>query len=117
MTDAIELYVSLGYLALMLLVSWLFMKYPPKKINSLYGYRTNKSMKSQEAWDFANRYSSGLMLRITLYCFVLPFMCYLFYPDFNILVTLVGHSTLLLLILVFTERELKARFDQDGKPK
>ncbi len=26
---------------------------PPKKINHLYGYRTRRSMKSQEIWDYA----------------------------------------------------------------
>ncbi len=34
------------------------LRYPPKKINSLYGYRTKNSMKSQQHWDFAQRYSS-----------------------------------------------------------
>ncbi|NQX77480.1 SdpI family protein [Gilvibacter sp.] len=117
MNDAIELYVSLSYLGVMIVLAWLFKKYPPKKINSFYGYRTPKSMKTQATWDFANQYSSLLMMQITLYSFVLPFLCYLFFPHLNILITLTGHSLLLLLILVFTERELKARFDQDGKPK
>lgn len=26
---------------------------PPKKINQIYGYRTKRSMASQEAWDFS----------------------------------------------------------------
>lgn len=29
------------------------LKFPPKKINSRYGYRSVSSMKSQETWDFA----------------------------------------------------------------
>lgn len=37
--------------------------YPPKKINHLYGYRTKRSMKSQEAWDFAQRHSVQLMIK------------------------------------------------------
>ncbi len=32
-----------------------FLKRPPKKINGIYGYRTPRSMKNQEAWDLANR--------------------------------------------------------------
>ncbi len=40
----------------------LLMRYfPPKKINSLYGYRTPSSMKSQEHWDFSQLYSAKLM--------------------------------------------------------
>ncbi len=37
--------------------------YPPKKINTLYGYRTNASMQSQERWDFAQKFSSLLMIK------------------------------------------------------
>ena len=33
-----------------------FMKNPPKEINPGYGYRTTMSSKSQETWDFAQRY-------------------------------------------------------------
>ena len=36
-------------------------KFPPKKINMLYGYRTSSSMKNQKQWDFAQLYSSKLM--------------------------------------------------------
>lgn len=37
---------------------------PPKKINSLYGYRTNSSMKNQERWKFAQKFSSIEMLKL-----------------------------------------------------
>jgi uncharacterized membrane protein len=40
--------------------------YPPKKINALYGYRTPASMKNQQTWDEANRYSTMLMIRYAL---------------------------------------------------
>lgn len=37
--------------------------FPPKKINYWYGYRTSASMRSQERWDFAQKYSArGLVL-------------------------------------------------------
>ncbi|MGQ9644852.1 MAG: SdpI family protein, partial [Ignavibacterium sp.] len=38
--------------------------YPPNKINSLYGYRTKLSLKSKEAWSFAQRYSAKKSLQI-----------------------------------------------------
>ncbi len=40
----------------------IMLKFPPKKINMLYGYRTLSSMKNQKNWDFAQRYSSILMM-------------------------------------------------------
>ncbi|MBL6619505.1 MAG: SdpI family protein [Flavobacteriales bacterium] len=33
----------------------------PKKPNGVYGYRTRRSMSSQQAWDYANRRSIDLM--------------------------------------------------------
>ena len=34
-----------------------FQKKPPRTINSGYGYRSARSMRSQGAWDFAQVYS------------------------------------------------------------
>lgn len=45
------------------IAAFITMKFPPKKINGIYGYRTSRSMKSQDNWDIAQRYSSRLMLK------------------------------------------------------
>jgi uncharacterized membrane protein len=45
------------------IAAFITMKFPPKKINGIYGYRTSRSMKSQENWDIAQRYSSRLMFK------------------------------------------------------
>ena len=45
------------------IAAFITMKFPPKKINGIYGYRTSRSMKSQENWDIAQRFSSRLMLK------------------------------------------------------
>lgn len=56
---------------LILVLAVVFKRFPPKKINSIYGYRTPRSMKSQEVWDCANRYSSNALIVIAvLICFV-----------------------------------------------
>jgi uncharacterized membrane protein len=39
---------------LLFLMSIIFLKFPPKKINKWYGYRTHKTMLNQKIWDFAN---------------------------------------------------------------
>ena len=38
------------------------LKFPPKEINGFYGYRTKRSMKSQQSWEFAQRFSSIRMM-------------------------------------------------------
>jgi uncharacterized membrane protein len=43
------------------IIGRLMYNFPPSDINPLYGYRTKSSMKSQERWDFAQKYSSKLM--------------------------------------------------------
>lgn len=48
---------------IILVVGWIMAKYPPKNINPLYGYRTSLSMKNQQTWDEANRFSARLMIR------------------------------------------------------
>ena len=46
----------------LMVVGLIFWKFPPKKINGIYEYRTTRSMKSQAAWNFAQRYSSKIMI-------------------------------------------------------
>ena len=46
------------------IVGFIMYKFPPKKINSLYGYRTATSMKNQQTWDFAQVYSAKKMMVI-----------------------------------------------------
>jgi uncharacterized membrane protein len=39
-----------------ILLGMIVKRFPPKKINMIYGYRTSQSMQNQEKWDFAQRY-------------------------------------------------------------
>jgi uncharacterized membrane protein len=48
-------------------IGWYQSKYPPKSINSLYGYRTARSMKSQENWDYAQSMSARMMMAFAYY--------------------------------------------------
>ena len=45
----------------MLYFGRLFAKQAPREINWLFGYRTRRSMRYRETWEFAHRYSGGLM--------------------------------------------------------
>jgi uncharacterized membrane protein len=45
-----------------LIVCLIMLKYPAKQINSLYGYRTQKSMQSEKHWAFAQEYGARRML-------------------------------------------------------
>lgn len=45
------------------LAGFIMYKYPPKNINSLYGYRTPSSMENLEKWNFAQNYASKEMIK------------------------------------------------------
>ena len=48
--------------------------FPPKKINSLYGYRTLSSMKSIEHWHFAQRFSTVKMAQGSVFLMISSFL-------------------------------------------
>ena len=56
----------------------LVLRYPPKKINDFYGYRTSRSKKSQAHWDFAQKESSKYIIQSGYYCLLtcVPFILY-----------------------------------------
>jgi len=62
-SDSTALFIMVitgGIFAITSMISYIF---PPKKINFLYGYRTSSSMKSEERWRFAQRFSAIAMLQ------------------------------------------------------
>ncbi|MDT0293800.1 SdpI family protein [Mesonia ostreae] len=92
-----------------ILLGWVLYKYPPKEINSLYGYRTSKSMKSQEAWDFAQQYSGKLMVKTGAFLLVVGVLgAYLIPISFiwEIFVAIFAFSIAILALFYFTESEL-----------
>lgn len=48
--------------------------FPPRKINYFYGYRTTSSMKTQEAWDFSQRFSAIKIGQVGLLLFGTSFI-------------------------------------------
>ncbi len=49
------------------LTGFLLKRFPAKKPNALYGYRTTTSMKSQEAWDAAQQIGGTESMRLGIY--------------------------------------------------
>ncbi len=49
------------------LAALITIKFPPKGINQMYGYRTRSSMKSKEHWDFAQGYSNQKMKQLGIF--------------------------------------------------
>lgn len=98
---------------IVVIIMLLAKKFPPKKINSLYGYRTRKSMASQEAWDYAQIYSTNIMIKSML-IYTLSSSLVIIIPDMNIVINLFLALTFMLIFIITpiikTENELKKRF-------
>ena len=89
--------------------AFITLKFPPKKINSIYGYRTSRSMKNQENWDLAQRFSSQLMLKQGLIMLVMAFILAVL-PISTEVSTLISMSLLVTSVInlfVQTEKRLK----------
>jgi uncharacterized membrane protein len=85
---------------------------PPKKINYLYGYRTGSSMKSQDRWDFAQKFSSLLMIKTGAVLTVVSLLA-AFIPAAEAVKVIAGLVLLILSALylfVTTEKALKKKF-------
>lgn len=101
-----------------------FLKHPPKNINSLYGYRTTRSMRSQESWDFAHETCGRLWVRLGMVLLVLSLiaLALVFGQDVEtvgiVSGVLTAVQTVVLVGSIFpVERALKRNFDDFGRKK
>jgi uncharacterized membrane protein len=102
---------------LLFLISVLFWKFPPKKINSLYGYRTPKATQNEQIWNFANTLFNKSLLIYTGISFIasLAFVTFL-----NATLTWQPMAFVFLSIIVSivkTEKGLTENFTEEGKKK
>ena len=104
---------------LMLLFSFIFVTFPPKKINLLYGHRTKMSMLNQDTWKEANSRSMKMMLLISLLtCLIQLFAIIIgFETEKTILYASIFLVAGLIIGMLLVEKELKKIFDNQGNRK
>ncbi|WP_370086327.1 SdpI family protein [Ekhidna sp.] len=103
---------------LLLAFAILFKVFPPKKINALYGYRTPRSMKSQESWNAANQYANDLMMWVAIITIIFQIGLHFLFPRAVAILTSCGIMTALLVGSLFVvENFLKRNFDENGVRK
>ena len=116
--------MGLLFPAIMILFGAVFTKTAPKKINYIFGYRTDMSMKNRDTWEFAHKYIGRLWFRFGLLLIpitVIP-MLFVIGNSENVVATvglIVGFINTIVLIvpIFFTEKVLNKAFDKDGKRK
>lgn len=96
-------------------VTLIYQARPPKSPNMVYGYRTARSMASQEAWDYANKRSIFWLWMITLLLLVSGVILTFTTPaEIAQPALYIGMCVLLVMSLPVIERELKKRFGDEA---
>jgi len=98
-----------------LLLGYFFAKNPPKDINPLYGYRTKRSMSSQEKWDFAQIYSAKEMIKHGKYLMLGSLLGLFLQPGetFSIISAVVLILLSCIFLIVNTEKKIKQKFESN----
>ena len=108
----------------MLIFGAVFIRRAPKKINYFFGYRTERSMKNKDTWEFAHKYIGKIWLVVGAILLVLSLAVMLFlYGASEAVISLIGTVLTFLqlvgiIVPVFpTERALSKGFDNNGNRK
>lgn len=95
-----------------------------KTINSIVGYRTRRSMKNQQTWDYAQRECGRLWMRWGVLMLVpaAVIMLLLLGKEVPTVGTVGGIVTVLqmlppLLSIAIVEKKLREKFDENGLPR
>ena len=102
---------------LLFLLSLIFWKFPPKKINNFYGYRTHRSMQNQEIWDFANATFNQSFLIYSGISFLGGLLLANFSTKELTWQPMVLVVLSILVCIIKTERALSDNFNENGKRK
>ncbi|XRG79022.1 SdpI family protein [Rossellomorea sp. GAMAL-10_SWC] len=105
--------ISLLIPFLMIIIGIVNKKRAPKNINHFYGYRTFRSMSSQQAWDRAQKLLGYYSIRLGICNIPISILLLYFLPFSLDVVTLInlGVSILFLFIPIFyIEKDLKRNF-------
>ena len=102
--------MGVGFLA----VGIFLMKFPPKRINGLYGYRTSRSMQNHEAWNYSQRYSAKIMMVLGIVYSILSIVS-LFTPKiddmYSAIISIAIVLTGVFIMFYKTEKKLAKKFD------
>ena len=106
------IYIPLSTGLVFIAVGFIMNRYPPKTINSFYGYRTPSSMKNQEQWNFAQLYSSNLMIKLGVILCLLSILGFFVQCAENIALSIALAVFILFCVILIwnTEMAIKKKF-------
>jgi len=97
-----------------IVIGFIFKMFPPRKINYIYGYRTNLSMKNQDIWNEAQKYSANSFIVLGFIYVSLRFILSLTIGNigdgYNGMLLTIG----IIIMIIFDEGHLRKLFNNDG---
>lgn len=90
---------------------------PPKKINSIYGWRSRLSMRNNDTWIEAQRYGSNAFIVGGIILALLGCIIKIVLPDLNDGIMLILLVIVTVAILLIGEAHLRKLFNKDGTRK
>ncbi len=100
---------------LLFLLSIIFWKFPPKKINNLYGYRTHRTMLNDDIWNFANTTFNQSFLIYSGISFLGGLVLANFTSKELTWQPMVLVMLSILVCIIKTEKAITANFNDEGK--
>lgn len=109
---------------LMIICGKYYIKKAPKNINHFVGYRTKRSMKNNETWNFAHNYMGKLWFKYGVVLLIVSVLL-MFLPIGQDEDAVGGFAAIITTVQVFvmivpgvlTEKALKENFDEEGNGK
>ena len=103
---------------LIFFLSIIFYYFTPKKINSIYGYKTHRTMQNPIVWDFANKLFGIKLLKYSGISFIAALaLTFINEALMNSWFSMAFMIFTLLIAIISTEKELNKNFDGEGNKK
>lgn len=109
---------------IMVFSGYMMYKHPPKDINGLIGYRTERSRKNKDTWKFAHDYCGRLWLMVGFVLLIPTIIAQIPFAkssdDVVGLITIVIETVQVLTLIgsiLPVEKALKDNFDDDGNKR
>lgn len=106
---------------ILIIVGRMMWKHCPKKINTVYGYRTKRSMKNMDTWRFAHNYCGKLWWKIGWFSLFPSVVVQIpFFERSEDVIGIVGGIICMIQVVILiasifpTEAALKKTFNDDG---
>ncbi|MGX9756950.1 SdpI family protein [Clostridioides difficile] len=99
--------------SIIILIGFLYKYRAPKDINKFHGYRTNQSMKSQEAWEYAHSYGANIWIIIGVFLAIIVSLNKIFIkirPEYLSLINLLISMAGMVIPISIIDSKIKKKF-------